>query len=80
MEIFTVFGLSVFLFGVMVIISLLLNIAFGRNGDEVFDCAIGFTIVMLILSAVLSSFLVHPESFGYKKIVSTNSVEKEVEE
>lgn len=78
MEIFMVFGLATFLFGVMVIISLLLNIAFGRNGDEVFNCGIGFTIVMLILSAVLSSFLVHPECFGYEKIVSTNSVEQEV--
>jgi Mn2+/Fe2+ NRAMP family transporter len=78
MEIFTVFGLALFLFGVMVIISLLLNITFGRNGDEIFDCGIGFTIVMLILSAVLSSFLVHPESFGYEKIVSNNSVEQEI--
>lgn len=79
MEEFTVLGLAIFLFGVMVIVSILLNIAFGRTDDEVID-GLGFIVVMLILSVVLSLFFTQPENFGYEKIVSNNSVEQEMEE
>ena len=77
MEIFTVFGLALFLFGVMVIVSILLNIASGRTDDEVLD-GIGFIVVMLVLSIILSLFFTRPEKFGYEKIVSNNSVEQEI--
>lgn len=80
MEAFTVFGLAIFILVVMVVVSLLLNIAFGRIDDEIFDCGLGFFFVMLILSVVLSLFFTQPENFGYEKIVSNNSVEQEVEE
>lgn len=79
MEGFTIFGLAVFLFFVMVITSILLNIAFGRTDDEVID-GLGFIVVMLILSFVLSLFFTQPENFGYEKIVSNNSVKQEVKE
>lgn len=79
MEAFTVFGLAIFILVVMIVVSLLLNIAFGRTDDEIFDCGLGFFFVMLILSVVLSLFFTQPENFGYEKIVSNNSVE-EVEE
>lgn len=79
MEEFTVLGLAIFLFGVMVIVSILLNIAFGGTDDEVID-GLGYIVVMLILSVVLSLFFTQPENFGYEKIVSNNSVEQEMEE
>lgn len=79
MEVFTIFGLALFLFGVMVISSCLINIGFGKTDDEVID-GLGFIVVMLILSVVLSLFFTQPENFGYEKIVSNNSVEQEVEE
>lgn len=80
MEKFTVFGLAIFLLAVLFIASMLLNILFGRIDDEVFNCGIGFFLVLLILSVILSLFFTQPENFGYEKIVSNNSVEQEVEE
>lgn len=79
MEAFTIFGLAVFLFGIMVVISLLLNAIFNKGDDEMLY-GLGFIVVMLFLSIILSLFFVHPENFGYEKMVSNNSVEQEVEE
>lgn len=76
MEVFTVLGLAIFLLLVMVVVSFLLNIAYGRTDDEVFDCGLGYFFVLLILSVVLSLFFTQPENFGYEKIVSNNSVEE----
>ena len=75
MEIFTILGLTIFIFAVMAVLVILLNIAF----DEPFG-APGFIFVMVVLSITLSSFFIQPEKFGYEKIVSNNSVEQEVEE
>lgn len=80
MEVFTVFGLALFLLLVMVVASILFNIAFGRTDDEVINCGLGFLFVLLILSTTLALFFTQPERFGYKKIVSDNSVEQEAEE
>ena len=77
MEMFTIFGLAIFLFIVMVSVSLLLNIAFNIKDDEML-CGLGFIVVMLVLSFAISSFFIQPENFGYEKIVSNNSIEQEV--
>ena len=74
MEIFTILGLTIFIFAVIAILTVLMNIPF----DEPFG-APGVIFVMVILSITLSSFFTHPEKFGYEKIVSNNSVEQEVE-
>jgi len=75
MEIFTLLGLIIFLFAIIAILTVIFNIPF----DEPFG-APGVIFVMVILSITLSSFFLHPEKFGYEKIVSNNSVEQEVEE
>lgn len=73
MEAFTIFGLAIFLFGVMVLLSILLNAIFFKT-DEMID-GLGFMFVMFALSIMISLFLTQPENFGYEKIVSNNSVE-----
>jgi membrane protease YdiL (CAAX protease family) len=77
-EAFAIFGLAVFLFVVIVLVSMLLNIALGYIDEEVLYGP-GYLVVMLILSILLSLFFIQPEKFGYEKIVSNNSVEQEVE-
>ena len=79
MEIFTVLGLIIFLFGVMFILSVLVNISFFNNDEEILNC-LGFIFTLIVLSIVLSLFFTRPEKFGYEKIVSNNSVEQEVKE
>ena len=77
MEVFMVLGLTLFLFTGMVITSVVMNIALGKN-DDVFECP-GFLFVILVLSIVLSLFFIRPEKFGYEKIVSNNFIKQEVE-
>ena len=79
MEAFTIFGLALFLLIVMVIVSMILNIAIGMIDEEVLYGP-GYLVVMIILSVILAIFFTQPENFGYEKIVSNNSVEQEVEE
>ena len=76
-EAFAIFGLAVFLFVVIVLISMLMNIAWGCIDEEVLYGP-GYLVVMLILSILLSLFFILPEKFGYEKIVSNNSVEQEI--
>ena len=78
MEIFTILGLAICLFLIMVIASVLMNVAIHETIDEMYD-GLGFIVVMIVLSIILSSFFTQPEKFGYEKIVSNNSVEQEVE-
>lgn len=79
MKIFTVLGLAIFLFVVMIIISVFMNIAILETEDEAFNC-FGFIFVMIILSILLSLLLTLPEKIGYEKITSNDSVEEEVGE
>jgi hypothetical protein len=77
MEAFAIFGLAIFLFAVFVIVSMILNIAWGCIDEEILYGP-GYLIIMLILSILLALFFVQPEKFGYEEIVSNNSVEQEV--
>lgn len=79
METFTVFGLAVFLLAGMIIISMVINILFGSIDEEVLYGP-GYLFVLLLLSVILALFFTRPETFGYEKIVSNNSIEQEVEE
>lgn len=78
-ETFAIFGLAVFLFVVIVLVSMLINIGWGCIDKEVLYGP-GYLVVVLILSILLSFFFIQPEKFGYEKIASNNSVEQEIEE
>lgn len=55
MEIFTVLGLVLFLFGVMFISSVLVNISFFDNNEEALN-SLGFIFTLIVLSIILSLF------------------------
>ena len=75
MIVFTVLGLAIFIFLVLIGISILFSIAIK---DE--ECHIGFICVLVFLSVIIALFITEPQEFGYEKItVSENSIEKEGE-
>ena len=73
MTVFTVLGLSIFIFFVLFVVSILLNVAW-RNEIE---NSIGFLFVLVIISILIAIFIAEPQVYGYEKItVSENSIEK----
>lgn len=71
MTVFTVLGLAIFIFLVLIGISLLFSVA---AKDEEYQ--LGFIFVLVFLSIFIALFIAEPQKYGYEKItVSENSIE-----